>query len=252
MRASLESISRFVALAACVALSWSTLSAQSNAGVHPRSKPSDYAATQQTRTATYAASVLSADQVRHLFAVDISKSYVVFEVALYPSPSEPPGTGAVKVDPGDFLVRVGSNSEFVHPADAVTIASVMQEKNTPRPRSNGSTDVYTSTEVGYESGTDPYTGRRVHGVYTGAGVGHGSDSGPPYPPPPGSTPYDRMTLESQLTAKALPTGSFTTPVAGFIYFPAKGMKKKSNGAYELDYLSDQTGDVHLQVTTKNR
>jgi hypothetical protein len=173
---------------------------------------------------------------------------MVFEVACFPS------QGAITIDPGDFLIKAGTKSEFVHPADAATVASVMQEKNTPRIHPNGNTDIYTSGEVGYESGTDPYTGRRVHGVYTaaGAGVGHESGPMPPAPPPPGSTPDDRSLLESQLAGRAFPQGNFAAPVAGFLYFPARELKKKSSGDYELEYLSDGSGKVRLQVPAKTR
>jgi hypothetical protein len=223
-------------------------SAQAISGVHPRARASDYDAAQQRGSVTYAASVLSADQVKHIFATDISKSYLVFEVACYPSqPSQ------MHIDPEDFLIRAGKNAEFVHPADGVTVASVIQQKNTPRAPSNNNSAVYTSANVGYESGTDPYTGRRVHGVYTGAGVGVGpADPGPPFPAPPGSAPQDRMILESQLSDKALPQGSFSTPVAGFLYFPIKAIKKKSNSAYQMNYLGDPAGKVQLQVPVKSR
>jgi hypothetical protein len=225
------------------------VSAQVTGGIHPRPTPSDYAAAQQSGTVTYAASVLSADQVKHLFAVDISKSYLVFEVASYPAQG-----GSVKIDPEDFLIRTGANSEFVHPADAVTVASVMQEKNTPKAPVNNGSAVYTTANVGYESGTDPYTGRRVNGVYTGAGVGVGpADPASQMPAPrPGSTPQDRAMLESQLSKNALPQGSFRSPVAGFLYFPAKAIKKRSNGTYELIYVSDPVGQVRLQVPVKSR
>jgi hypothetical protein len=226
-------------------LGCSFVSAQNSPGIHARGAASDYAASQQTKTAIYAASLVPVDQVKHLFATDISKSYIVFEVACYPSHS-----GSANLDPDDFLVKAGTNAEFVHPAEAAIVASVIQEKNTPRPAGRG-TDVYTTAGIGYESGTDPYTGRRVHGTYTQAGVGvaNGPDSNPPYPAPPGSTPQDRALLEQQLAAKALPSGNFTGPVAGFLYFPAKALKK-AREKYELEYLSDSSGRVKLSLATK--
>lgn len=223
--------------------------AQTGSGVHARPAPTDYSVVQKAGTATYAASLLPASEVKNLFAVDISKDYLVFEVACYPTASN-----MVSVHPDDFLIKAGSHGEFVHPSDAVTVASLIQQKNSPRPRIGGrDTEVYTSANVGYESGTDPYTGRRVHGVYTGGGVGVGT--GPPEPPPPlppGSTPQDRAILESQLSDKAVPSGSFSAPVAGFVYFPKKEIKKKTNGAYDLEYLSDSGGRVDLRVPAKTR
>lgn len=224
--------------------------AQTGSGVHARPTPSDYRVLQKTATATYAASLLPANEVKNLFAVDISKDYLVFEVACYPA-----SAGTLSMHPDDFLIKTGSHGEFVHPSDAVTVASLIQQKNSPRPPRIGGrdTEVYTSANVGYESGTDPYTGRRVHGVYTGGGVGVGT--GQPEPPPPlspGSTPQDRAILESQLSDKALPSGSFSAPVAGFVYFPKKEIKKKANGAYDLEYLNDSGGRVELRVPSKSR
>ena len=63
------------------------------------------------------------------------------------------------------------------------------------------------------------------------------------------TPQDRETLEEELDRRALPQGSFTKPVAGFLYFPLKAIKKKSSGTYDLQYLSD-AGKVLLQVPVK--
>ncbi len=220
--------------------------AQNPPGLHPRSTPADYAVSQQLKTGTYAASLVPADQVKHIFAVDISKTYVVFEVACYPSQM-----GIANLDPDDFLIKVGATGEFVHPADSITVASVIQEKNTPKPPSRSDTNVYSQVGVGYESTTDPYTGRRIHGTYTEAGVGVAKGGPPPpYDPAPGSLPQDRALLEQQLAQKALPPGNFTTPVAGFLYFPADSLKKKSNGSYELEYLSDASGKVHLVVPSK--
>jgi hypothetical protein len=60
-----------------------------------------------------------------------------------------------------------------------------------------------------------------------------------------------MTLQQQLAQRAFPSGTFGAPVAGFLYFPAKEVKKK-NGAYELDYLGDVSAKVRLQVPAKAR
>ncbi len=237
-------------IAAVAILTASSLAiAQNAAGLHPRPTPADYATSRQSKLATYAASVIPADQVRHLFAVDISKTYVVLEVACYPG--QP---GAVTLDPTDFLIKTVKTGEFVRPADSVTVAAVMQDKNTPRPPTIRTTQVYTEASIGYESGTDPVTGRREHGTYTegGVGVGNGPNA-PPYPgpPPPGATPQDRMLLEQQLGERALPPGPVNAPVAGYLYFPLNSLKK-SNGSYALQYLADGSGKVQLQVPLKSR
>lgn len=221
--------------------------AQAPYGIHARASAADYAVSQQTAAATFAASVMPATEVKRLFSVDISSTYVVLEVACYPA------SGSIKLEADGFLIKSGTASEFTHPADAVTVAAVMQEKNTPKPPSSGSTEVATSAAVGYESAIDPSTGRRVHGVYTDAGVGVGvgaPQSAPPMPPPSGSTPYDRMTLQQQLAQRAFPSGTFQAPVAGLLYFPSREIKKK-NGAYELDYLGDGSGRIRLQIPAKS-
>lgn len=216
--------------------------AQDRPAVPARAKPDDYAAHVNLQQRTYAASVLSKDQVKHLFAFDISKYYTVLEVACYP------GEGAaVKLDPDSFVVKAGKEKDVVRPADAMTVAASIQQKNTPRPPSE-TTPVYTQAQIGYETGTDPYTGRRIHDVYGGAGVAVG---GPPEPqfPSPGGWPQDRELLEHQLAEHSLPGGRFTHPVAGYLYFPS-ALLKKAKGSYELKDLDDPSG-VELDVPTKS-
>lgn len=238
-----------VAFAFAFLRSGTSVFAQTGPGMPPRSAPADYSATVQTKNATYAASLIASDQVKKIFAVDISKTYLVFEIACYPAQN-----GNVTIAPDDFLVKTSGKSEFVHSADAVTVASVIQQKNTPKPPSGRDVAVTPSAEVGYESGTDPYTGRRVHGVYTAAGVGVGANPGPDprVPPAPGSSPYDRQLLETQLTQRALSPGQFTAPVAGYLYFPLSRIKAKSDGTYELDYLGESPIKVQLHIPAKNR
>ncbi|HEY3936531.1 MAG TPA: hypothetical protein VGL97_03835 [Bryobacteraceae bacterium] len=189
---------------------------------------------------------MPAKEVRHLFAFDISKSYIVFEVACYPGDHPP-----AKIEPDGFLVK-GNKSDFAHQADAATVAADVQRQNTPKLPSR-TPAVYTEANVGYESGTDPYTGRRVHDVYTGGGVGVASgqppDAGPVYPAP-GGTPQDRELLETQLQQRGLPAGKFDHPVAGYLYFFRSSVKKDGKGSYALEYSTDSTQTVHLTVPSK--
>ncbi|MDQ2840589.1 MAG: hypothetical protein M3Y72_06040, partial [Acidobacteriota bacterium] len=201
-------------------------------GLPARASANDYAAHVQVGDVTYAASLLSPDQVKHTFAFDVSKMYLVFEVAVYPGGSS---TAPVPLDPKGFVIGVG-RGDVVHRADAVTVASVIQQKNLPKPSSREGS-VVASTEVGYESGTDPYTGRRVHGTYTDTqvGVGTGRDNGPTAYPRSGGYPQDRQLLEDQLWDKSLPENKILRATAGYIYFPISLLKKQPNGLYTLEY-----------------
>jgi hypothetical protein len=215
-------------------------------GIHPKDKPEDYAVHVQSPGLTIAATVLPPDQVKHLFAYDISKHYVVLEVACYPE-----NNGRLQLEADDFVIKTGDKSEPAHQSDAQTVAAVMQDKNTPKPSSG---TIHTEANIGYESGTDPYTGRRVHSVYTGAGAGVSNYPDSPYPyPAPGGSPQDRDLLEGQLWNKSLPDGTFTAPVAGYLYFPSALLKKKTNGGYVLQYQSaDSPSRIELQVPAKSK
>jgi hypothetical protein len=225
-------------------------------GVPVRATPGDYPVHLHLNGVTYAASVVPANEVKHTFAFDITKRYVVFEVALYTDAGS-----HVQLDPGGFVVRIPRSGDIAHNADSVTVASVIQQENIPKPASRVG-PVVASTEVGYESGRDPYTGQRVHGTYTATqvGVGAGNDPGPPRYPSPGGYPQDRALLESQLWDKSLPEGDIQRPTAGYLYFPASLLKKKSDNVYELQYLGPQDqpqlanapARVELRVPAKTR
>lgn len=205
--------------------------AQQPRGVPARSSPDDYAAHLSANGVTYAASVLSPAEVKHAFAFDISKSYVVFEVAVYPQSSV-----RMDLDPDGFIARSSHTGEPQRPSDSVTVASDIQQKNLPPPPSKGPA-VTASTAIGYESGTDPYTGQRYHGTYTASQVAvDNRDNFPPVAPSPGGYPQDRALLENQLWDKSLPQAKIERPTAGYLYFPSSLLKKKSSGEYELEYL----------------
>lgn len=207
--------------------------AQPSEGIRPRIRVSDYAVQARNDRAVFAASVLPSAQVKQRFAYDISKSYVVIEVACYP------GTpGPLSVHDGDFSIRLSSKADSVYPAEATTVAAVIQRKNLP-PGPGQSAPAYGEVSVGYENGTDPYTGRHVHTVYTGAGVGVG---GPPVPsyPSPGGYPQDRALLEEQLWHRGLPEGTFVKPVAGYLYFPTS-LLKKEKGFYLVEVRGGTEG-----------
>jgi hypothetical protein len=201
-------------------------------GVHPRATPDDYAVKASGNSATYAASFIPADQVKHLFPFDITGKYLVFEIACFPKENQP-----LPIDPDDFLIK-RDKGEMAHQADPAAVAVAIQMANAPRP-STQNTHVYTEAHVGYESGRDPVTGQRVGGTYEGAGVGveHGGPPPPDYPRP-GGMPVDRELLQTQLQDRQLPSGKFDHAVAGYLYFPRSAVKKDRDGNYLLEHLGE--------------
>ena len=214
-------------------------------GVPPRAKADDYAVKAQAAGVTFAASLISAKQVRDMFAYDISSSYVVFEVACYIDTATPR-----QILREDFVVKGRAQGELTHQVEAETVASVMAQKNMPKPPSN-KPSVGVGTTVGYESGTDPVTGRKVHDVYTSTGVGVGIGNDGRYPPVYNGPPVDRDMLQAQLRARSLPEGKFDHAIAGYLFFPRAGFKTQQDGRYALEYLMDSK-EVVLPVPDKTR
>jgi hypothetical protein len=230
---------------------------QSPKGVHPRATPDDYAVKASGSVATYAVSLLPAEQAKQLFAFDITGKYLVFEVAYFPKDNQ-----TSQIDPDDFVIRRKDRGESAHGADATAVAVAVQKENAPKQTSsmgNSDTHVYTEAHVGYESGRDPVTGQKVNGTYTGAGVGveHGGPSVPPDAPRPGGTLVDRDLLQTQLRDRQLPTGKFDHAVAGYLYFPKAAVKKDGSGNYVLEHLGETNAagvseTVALVIPGKNR
>ena len=223
-------------------------------GVHPRATPDDYAVKANSDAATYAVSLIPTEQAKHLFAFDITGKYLVFEIACFPK-----DTRSLPIDPDDFLIRRGG--ELTHVSDASAVALAIQMENSPKVSSrNSNTDVRTEAHVGYESGVDPYSGRRVNGVYGGGGaaVEHGGpDQRPPDNPRPGGTPDDRKILETQLQDRQLPVGKFDNAVAGYIYFLKAAAKKDGSGNYVIQHLgetnaSGRSEKVEIVIPAKTR
>jgi hypothetical protein len=191
-------------------------------GIRPRGSAADYPAHVTSDGVTVAAAVVPPAQVRKMFAADLNgRGYIVIEVAMYPET-----VPDVDVSPGDFMLSPAGETSAVPPVSARTIAGVLDRKNSPPLVRD--TDVTTS--VGYETGTDPVTGRRVSGTYTGVAVANGPP-GSLAPPPSGPDPW---TMKQELEERSLPEGKTSQPVAGYLYFP-KLSKKSRNAGYDLTY-----------------
>lgn len=219
---------------------------QQAGGITARSKPDSYAVHVSADGHTFAASLLTSEQVKHTFASDISKRYLVFEIACYPESG-----ASVDLRPDAFIAD-GRDRDVVRPADAMTVAARMEQKATPNmPSQMG--NIETEANIGYETGTDPYTGRRVHGTYAGTGVGVNNypDRGPQRPD---STDWGRNmeTLQRQLEDRALPGGKFDHPVAGYLYFPIALVKKPGKDGYQLKYDANIADAAVLVIPSKTK
>ena len=210
-------------LMALAALSCLLLAEDPPKGVPAKPAASDYAAQAKGQHATFAASLLPAKEAEHLFAFDISKTYLVFEVACYAD-----SAADTKLSRAAFVVKANAAGDAVHNAEPDTVASTIQRQNEPAIPSSHDTHVVTAATVGYEHGTDPYNGRPVSGVYGGGSVGvenGGPDRYPqPRDPKPGGTSEDRRMLEAQLRARSLPEGAVHQSVAGYLFFSQVGFE----------------------------
>ena len=216
------------------------LFADGGKGIRPRPTADDYPARETARTATVAAAMIAPGQVRKAFATDLNGGgYLVVEVAVYPQ-----AASEMNLARSDFLLRAGADGETVRPENGRTIAGVLARKNPPPRPTASDVSVYSSTSVGYETGTDPVTGRRVSGVYTGAGVGVGvGDPGTPSPSP--GVNQDPTRIEQELEDQSLPEGKTSQAVAGYLYFP-KPSGKANNATYELTYYGAD-GQIRLRL-----
>jgi len=211
-------------------------------GIPAKPSASDYAAKAEFQKATFAASLVPSKQVEHLFAFDISKSFVVFEVACYAD-----SNAAIKISREAFVVK------DIHSSEPETVASTIERQNQPPMPSSLPVAIETSATVGVAHGPNG-TG----GVYTGGSVtaetngrhDGGYPGGYPHDPKPGGTSEDRRMLAAQLKVRSIPEGPVNHPVAGYVYF-RKSDVKAQGGNYELQYLADDegTGGTHAVKLT---
>jgi hypothetical protein len=183
-------------------------------GIAPRPSASDFPAHSERANVSVGAALLTPEEIRHAFATDLAKNYMVVEVALYPS--QP-----VAVKRSEFTLVVPGTHNALRPLAPRTTAAAVQKRNA----SGRDVTLYPGANVGYESG--PY-GR---GVDTGVGLGVGI--GAPGQDRPAASDADRRVMEQELSDKSLPEGSFSKPVAGYLFFPLS--KKAPNLGQDLEF-----------------
>ena len=197
------------------------LAASSPKGTVPRSAADNYAAHAEVAGAAIGATLLTPKDVRKAFNVDLNRCCRVVEVALYPAKGS-----TMDVSPNDFVLRLAGTDTVVKASSATLLASQLQKSDSDGKSVSTTGEVH----VGYDSGTDPMTGQRVHGVETGGSVGVGIGSPEPGPDSAGR---DGNIIELELKEKALLDDTVSTPVAGHLYFALPKDNKKA--VHELEY-----------------
>lgn len=194
-------------------------------GVPPRPVPKDYPVQVQAPAAKIAAAIIPANQVSKMFSPDISKDYIVVEVAIYPENGVP-----FDVESPDFALRVGQR---IGRADLPWDVARWPDRRPPVGRSP--MDVTTEVGVIHESGNDPVYGRQ-HGTATYTGVAVSAPGHDNLPPPP-DPQADPRVISDKLQRMALPEGDTKAAIAGYLYFPEYAKHKKSD-EIELKYAKD--------------
>ena len=132
----------------------------------------------------------------------------------------------------DFFLQVPGNDTIIRPYSPRAVVEQYQD--------TGKTVTTTHAGAGYEWGKeiDPVTGqpKKVHGATTETGAGMTNE--PSGPPPP---PVVLQAVEEKVAEKALPEGTASAAVAGYLYFPRSMInEKKKNTRLQLQYaLKDQ-------------
>lgn len=208
-----------------------------DSGLPPRPSSTDYPVNKTSKAAAIGALLAPGDQVKKILPDEISKKYIVVEVAVYPEDG-----AAVDVASLDFALKFGPD-DVRYPSTPHDVASLWKENQPSFP--NHGTAVHGETGVTYGSGNDPVNGRtRGWSTYEGVSVSNDHPATTATPPPP----YDPYIVETRAKEKALPEGETSNAVAGYLYFP-RPPKKYKNAALELRYSKD--GDViTLPLRTK--
>jgi hypothetical protein len=157
------------------------------------------------------------EDTRRAFTPDLNRCCLVVEVALFPAKD-----ATLKVSLDDFVLRVVGSDDVTRPASAEILAGRLQRQSEAPPPHQP--EVHGSAGVSY--GTGP--GGHSVGTETSIGVGVGA---PPQPPHSDSD-SQRKAIQQELSAKALPEGNASAPVAGYVYF---SVERKKRFTYQLEY-----------------
>lgn len=195
-------------------------------GTVPRNTAAEYPAHAKVNGVAMGARVLTEKQVHKDFSTNLNDCCLVVEVAIYPATGK-----SLNVSLNNFNLQIGHGDRSIKPSSARILAAQLQERNAAPAKTD--VTVYPEAHVGYESGIDPITGRRIQGVVYGAGVGVGVGQSPDPSRPPASTRGDRKVMTLELGEKGIPQGETAVPVAGYVYFSIS--KKDRKAAHRLKY-----------------
>jgi len=221
-----------VTAAACFAVigPLASLAIGGDSGLPPRPSSTDYPVNKTSKAAAIGALLPPSDQLKKIFPDEISKKYIIVEVAIYPQDG-----AAVDVASLDFALKLGSD-DVRYPSTPQDLASLWKENQPSFP--NRGTEVHGETGVTYSSGNDPVNGRtRGWSTYEGVSASNQHPATDAPPPPPA---YDPYVVEARAKEKALPEGETASAVAGYLYFH-RPAKKHKNATLELRYSKD--GDI---------
>lgn len=201
-------------------------------GVPLRGASTDYPVHERADAATIAADIVPTSQVAKMFSPEISKQYIVVELAIYPESG-----GPFDVRATDFALRVGQR--VVHADRPIDVAPWRERRD---PATRLPVDVTAEAGVIYEHGEDPLYGRRQGvGTYTGVGV---SAPGQNLPNPPPAPKVDPRVVFERVRRSSLAEGETKIAIAGYLYFPQFAKRHKSD-AIELKFAKD---DVTANLT----
>lgn len=203
-------------------------------GAAPRSSATKYQAHLEKDGFSIGAELLSKKQASQTFAARVDHCCLVVLVAVYPKKDQP-----VDLSFTDFTLQAEGSGIPVRPESATIIAAKLE-----RQKNSDDKEHYPHGVVGYEHGSygDPNYGQPVHVNTVGGAVGIDPSSNGKVPADVADR--DRDAKERELYEKALPDAQVSSPVAGYLYFPAPNPNKKVK--YRLTY-SGQAEPLELTL-----